>query len=193
MDADRLPRLMRRWAWGVLISLAALPLFAQGRRPPWPAASVNTVVDGNVRRGVQVFTIEENPCLSLRTIKQVFGGRVQWKRVSRRIVYLSEGRTAEFTLDVSTAVVGGKALPLSTPPRAWGNDVFLPVSLLVTPEFQSLVASQIQWNAGGKNLTVDPLPAVSSPRFYSYPHKSRLTIDIGPMSDALIKEPVVTL
>ncbi|MBL0058871.1 MAG: N-acetylmuramoyl-L-alanine amidase [Elusimicrobia bacterium] len=176
-------RLMRRWAGGLLISFAALPLFAQGRRPPWPAASVNTVVDGNVRTGVQVFTIEENPCLSLRTIKQVFGGRVQWKRVSRRIVYLSEGRTAEFTLDVSTAVVGGKALPLATPPRAWGSDVFLPVSLLVTPEFQSLVASQVQWNAARRNLTVDPSPAVSSPRFYSYPNKSRLTIDIGPHVD----------
>ena len=166
-----------------VVLFACFSLFAQGRRPPWPEIPVNAVVDGEVKKGVKFNLIEKAPMLSLQTVRQVFGGRVQWKRVSRKVVYLSEGRTAEFTLDVSSAIVSGKGVSLSPPVRAWGNDVFIPASFITTPEFQSLVASNVQWNPDRKNLTVDPAPAVASPRFYSYPHRSRVIVDIGPHVD----------
>lgn len=167
----------------LLLSLAPYSLFAQGRRPPWPVENVNTVVDGEVRKGVQVLIIDQAPMISLHTVRKVFGGRIQWKRVSRRVVYLSEGRTAEFGLDLSTAIVVGKSVSLSPAVRAWGSEVYLPASFLVTPEFQSLVGSIIQWNANRKSLTVDPAPVVASPRFYSYPSRSRVAVDIGPHVD----------
>jgi N-acetylmuramoyl-L-alanine amidase len=164
----------------LLLTLAMSPLLAQGRRAPWPTEKINTVVDGHVQKGVQFSLIEDDPMVSLHTVKKLFGGRVQWKRVSRRVVYQSHGRSAEFGLDVSTAIVGGKNIYLTPAVRAWGNDVYLPASLLVTPEFQSLVASVIQWDPERKNLTVDPSPEVSSPRFYAYPNSARVTVDIGP-------------
>jgi N-acetylmuramoyl-L-alanine amidase len=164
----------------LFLSVPATLAFAKGRRPPWPAVPVNAVVDGNVLKGIEFFLIDKYPMVSIQTVRHVFGGRIQWKRVSRQVVYLSEGHSAEFTLDISTAVVSGKSVPLSPAVRAWGSEVFIPAAFLVTPEFQSLVACQVQWNAERKNLTVDPSPAVSSPRFYSYPHRSRVTIDVGP-------------
>lgn len=176
-------RLFYRAIAMALFLLPAYSVYAQGRRPPWPAEPVNVVVDGEVKKGVEVLIIDKAPMISIHTVRKVFGGRIQWKRVSRRVVYLSEGRTAEFGLDLSTAVVGGKSISLSPAVRAWGSDVYLPASFLVTPEFQSLVASIVQWNAERKNLTVDPAPAVSSPRFYSYPSRSRVTVDIGPHVD----------
>ncbi|MBK8574537.1 MAG: N-acetylmuramoyl-L-alanine amidase [Elusimicrobia bacterium] len=121
--------------------------------------------------------------ISLQTVRHVFGGRIQWKRVSRRVIYFSEGRSAEFGLDLSSAVVCGKSVSLSPAVRAWGNEVYLPTSFIATPEFQSLVASLVQWNADRKSLTVDPAPEVASPRFYSYPLRSKVTIDIGPHVD----------
>jgi len=158
-------------------------IFANGRRPPWPTEPISAVIDGDVKNGYEVAIVDNAPMFSLHTIRHVFGGRIQWKRVSRRVVYLSEGRTAEFGLDISTAIVGGKSIQLSPAVRAWGNDVYIPATLLVTPEFQSFVASVVQWNSERKSLTVDPAPAVASPRFYSYPTRSRISVDIGPHVD----------
>jgi N-acetylmuramoyl-L-alanine amidase len=168
---------------GLLILLVPISLLPQGRRAPWPAISVSTVVDGEVRKGIEFNIVDTAPMVSIRTVRQIFGGKIQWKRVSRRVVYFSEGRSAEFGLDLSTAVVSGKIVALSPPVRAWGNEVYLPASFLSTPEFQSLVASIVHWNPDRKSLTVDPAPEVSSPRFFSYPLRSKVTIDIGPHVD----------
>jgi N-acetylmuramoyl-L-alanine amidase len=164
----------------LLLGCVGLPLLAQGKRAPWPAEKVNTVVDGKIKEGVQVLQVDEEPMISLRTIKKIFGGRVQWKRVSRRVVYHSQGQRAEFGLDLSTAVVAGKNILMTPAVRAWGDEVYLPASLLITPEFQNLVASVVQWDPARRNLTVDPSPEVSSPRFYSYPSSARVSVDIGP-------------
>lgn len=178
---------MRRlyYYYFILISIVLLgsPLFAKGRRPPWPDVPVNAVIDGDIRKGINFILVDNAPMVSLQTVRHVFGGRIEWKRVSRRVLYYSEGHNVEFTMDSSTAVVGGKNIQLFPEVRAWGSEVYIPAAFLVTPEFQSLVACRVQWNFDRKNLTVDPSPAVDSPRFYSYPHRSRVTIDVGPHVD----------
>lgn len=153
---------------------------AGGRRPPWESKPLNTVVDGVVHKGFNVFEIDGGKMVSVRTVNKLFGGRVQWKRVSRKVIYHSEGSVAEFQLDSSTAVVTGKIVKLAPPVRAWGNDVYIPASIFTNPEFQKMVVSNIQWDPNRNNLTIDPIVEVGSPRLYSYPLRSEISIELGP-------------
>ncbi|MBK8871080.1 MAG: N-acetylmuramoyl-L-alanine amidase [Elusimicrobia bacterium] len=118
--------------------------------------------------------------VSIRTVNKLFGGQTQWKRVSRKVVFLYDGQSAEFELDSSTAIVAGKFVKLSPQVRAWGNDVFIPATIFVNPEFQRMVSSNILWDPGRNNLTIDPIPDVGSPRLYSYPSRSEISVELGP-------------
>lgn len=165
-----------------MAGILLLPVFAMssGRKPPWKSIPINTVVDGVVRKGFNAIDVDGNKMISIRTVNKLFGGRVQWKRVSRKVVYHSEGRIAEFELDSSTAVIAGKFVKLSPPVRAWGSDVYLSADILIHPEFQRIVASSVQWDPVRANLTIDPIPAVGPPRVYSYPLKSQVLLELGP-------------
>lgn len=152
---------------------------AGGRRPPWESMPLNTVVDGVVRKGYNVLEIDGHKMVSIRTINKLFGGQIQWKRVSRKVVFIYDNKFAEFELDSSTAVVAGKFVKLSPQVRAWGNDVFIPASIFLNTAFQRMVSSNILWDPGRSNLTIDPIPDVGSPRLYSYPLRSQISVELG--------------
>jgi N-acetylmuramoyl-L-alanine amidase len=155
-------------------------IFSQGRRPPLPQENMTAVVDGRIRSGFKVTALEGVPCLPLRDVQKLFGGRQSWKRVSRRVDYEIYGHNVSFALDRATASVDGKDVALQTPPRWWTGHVYVPVSFLLTEEFQSVSQTRTAWNADSRSLTVEPVPSVSSPRYYSYPEKSRLMFELGP-------------
>lgn len=155
-------------------------ILGQGRRPPLPQDPLTAVVDGQIRTGLYVVYLENIPCLSLRDMQKLYGGRQSWRRVARRVDFEVYGHTVGFSLDSSTVSVNGKELPLETQPRFWTGQLYVPVSFLLTEEFQSVSQTRNYWNAGSKSLTVEPVPSVSSPRYYSYPDKSRLMFELGP-------------
>lgn len=155
-------------------------VFGQARRPPLPWEPFTAVVDGRIRTGLGTVAVEGVPCLSLRDIQRLFGGRQSWQRISRRVQYEIHGRRAEFLLDSSTAAVSGAAVSLETPVRWWTGHVYIPLSLVLTPEFQNMCEASVHWDAASRSLTVDPVPSVSSPRLYSYPGKSRVVVELGP-------------
>ncbi|HMU95382.1 MAG TPA: N-acetylmuramoyl-L-alanine amidase [Elusimicrobiota bacterium] len=166
-----------------LAVLAGVALLGAARRPPWPADSMTVVVDGETRGPASLFRIDGIACLPLEHLQKIFGGRVTWKRVSRKFDYRLENRTAEFVLDSSTAVVGGQSVALETSVRWWGDSAFLPVSLLTTPAYQSFTKAKIQWIESPPSLTVDPIPSISSARVFNYPQETRVSVELGPDVD----------
>lgn len=175
---------MRRPFFPIFFLLLAAGL--QGRAAktmPWPLENVSVAVDGELKRVKNTPRIDGELCVSLKSLRAVFGGSVSWQRVARRFVYRHQGREAEFRLDADTAMLDGKTLKLGTAVRPWGDDAYIPVSLFVTPEFQNLVASKIHWDPAQRALSVDPIPSVGSPQVNSYPHQSRVVLEIGPRVD----------
>jgi hypothetical protein len=141
------------------------------RRPPWPVDVLTVVVDGENRGPVTLFRIDGVACLPLENLQKIYGGRVAWKRVSRKFDYRLESRTAEFALDSSSAIVGGQPIALETAVRWWGDSAFLPVSLLTTPAYQSFTKTKTQWIDAPPSLTVDPIPSISSARVIALTRK----------------------
>ncbi|HRY29092.1 MAG TPA: N-acetylmuramoyl-L-alanine amidase [Elusimicrobiota bacterium] len=162
--------------------LAAAPcfVFGQARRPPLDQEKFTAVVDGKIRTDLSTLHINAAPCLALGDVQRLFGGRQSWRRVSRRVSYEVSGRRMEFQLDASTAVVDGRTVTLDFPALYWSGQVYLPVSFLVTKEFQRAVEAKTAWDPAARTLLVEPVPSVSSPRFYSYPEKSRVVVELGP-------------
>lgn len=170
-----------------LITLPLLALFAAtvtvwaaGRPAPWPEERFSAGVDGRFLTGLPLRRIDGVPCVSLQTVRRLFGGRVQWRGVSRRVGYHREGGEVHFELDRSSAQVLGKGVALESPVQVWGSAAYIPVSFLTTPEFQSVAGARVEWSPERKTLTVDPMPSVSSPRYFSYPDRSRVVVELGP-------------
>lgn len=163
--------------------LAGVALLGAARRPPWPAESMNVVVDGENRGPVTFFRVDGVACLPLENLQKIYGGRVAWKRVSRKFDYRLENRTAEFVLDSSSAIVGGQPIALETAVRWWGDSALLPVSLLTTPAHQAFTKTKTQWIDAPPSLTVDPIPSISSARVFNYPRETRVSVEIGPDVD----------
>ncbi|MBI4395509.1 MAG: N-acetylmuramoyl-L-alanine amidase, partial [Elusimicrobia bacterium] len=129
----------------------------------------------------EVFVQVENvPSLSLGDIRRFFGGQESWQRVSRKVTYSLHGRQAVFTLDSSTVTLQSKDVFLETPVRWWTGQAYVPLSLVATREFQELTGASVRWDAAGRLLSVEPEPGVSSPRFFSFPDKSRVVLDLNP-------------
>lgn len=154
--------------------------WSRGRPAPWPEEQFTAAIDGRIRTGLPFSKIESVPCISLDTLQKVFGGRVQWRSASRRVTYHRDQGTADFVLDSTTAFVAGKTVALPTAVRAWGNTAYLPMALFTTPEFQNFASVRVLWSADRRSLTVDPVPSVSSPRYFSYPRHSRVAVELGP-------------
>lgn len=155
-------------------------LRAGGRPAPWPEDRFAAGVDGRFLTNLPLRRIDGTPSVSLQTVRRLFGGRIQWQGVSRRVSYHREGGAVQFDLDSSTAQVLGKPVRMEGPVQVWGSAAYIPVSFLTTPEFQSLAAARVDWSAERKSLTVDPTPSVSSPRYFSYPDRSRVVVELGP-------------
>lgn len=172
-----------RWAPLLLIGILPLPLQAQGRRPPWPVEKASVVLNGDQQRPLNLYRVDDVPCVPLSDVRRIFGGRVTWHRVARKFVYHQETREAHFQLDSSTAVIQGKAFTLETSVRWWGDTAYLPFSLLTSPAFQSFVSAKVQWDEVPRQLTVEPIPSVSSPRVFVYPENTRLTLEMSPEVD----------
>ncbi len=167
----------------LLILFGAL-LLGAARRPPWRTEPLSAIVDGKSRGFLALVRIDEVPCLSLHDLQKVFGGRVSWRRISRRFTYQLENRNAEFALDgSSTAVINGQKVTLETSVRWWGDTAYLPLSLISTPPFQAFSESRVQWDPSQRSLIVEPVPSVSSPRVYAYPKVTRVSVEIGPQVD----------
>lgn len=175
----RLPKL---FVIGLSLWTAA-GLHAQARRPPLPSQSVTAVADGRPVRGVVLVQVESQPCLSLRDVQRLTGGRVAWKRVAREASLVHENRTLRFTLDASAAVLDGKEIRLDVPVRWWTGQAYVPLTLLLTPEFESFAAADVAWDPGRKIISVTPLPEISSPRFTAQADRVRVTFDLGPRVD----------
>lgn len=166
----------------LLAVLLAAPtaLRAGGRPAPWPEDRFSAGVDGRFLTDLPLRRIDGTPSVSLQTVRRLFGGRVEWRGVSRRVSYLREGGVVRFDLDSSTAQVLGKPVALEAPVQVWGSAAYVPLSFLTTPEFQSVAAARVEWSSERKSLTVDPTPSVSSPRYFSYPDRSRVAVEVGP-------------
>lgn len=162
------------------LSAAPSPARAAGRPAPWPEDRFSAGVDGRFLSDLPLRRIDGLPCVSLQTVRRLFGGRVQWRGVSRRVSYHREGGAVHFDLDRSSAQVLGKAVSLEGPVHVWGSAAYIPVSFLTTPEFQSVAGARVEWSGERKTLTVDPTPSVSSPRYFSYPDRSRIVVELGP-------------
>jgi N-acetylmuramoyl-L-alanine amidase len=160
--------------------LAAAPVAALGRKPALSSEPLTAVVDGKIRTGLHLVRFEEVPFVSVGDIQRIFGGRQSWKRVSRTLTYRLERSQAEFFLDSATATVKGRAVPLEAAVRAWGDRVYVPVSFFTGSAFEEMAQSDVNWEAAGRVLSVEPRPSVSSPRFYSYADKSRVVVELGP-------------
>lgn len=165
---------------GVLCSEDPSFIYAQGRRPPLPQETFTAVVDGRIRSDLRLVFLENVPCLALRDVQKLFGGRQAWRRVSRQVDYELYGHRVEFRLDVATATLNGKTVSLELPPRWWTGHVYVPVSFFLTDEFQALAQTRTHWDPVSRAFSVEPIPSVSSPRFYSYPERSRLVLELGP-------------
>lgn len=167
--------------WPLLaLTVAAGPARAAGRPAPWPEDRFSAGVDGRFLTNLPLRRIDGIPCVSLQTVRRLFGGRVQWRGVSRRVSYHREGGVVHFDLDRSSAQVLGKTVSLEGPVQVWGSAAYVPVSFLTTPEFQSVAGARVEWSTDRKTLTVDPTPSVSSPRYFSYPDRSRVVVELGP-------------
>lgn len=164
-------------------TLAPVCLQAQARRPPLPTEAVAAVADGQAVRGIALVQVEKTPCLSLRDVQRLVGGRITWKRMAREAVLVRDGREARFTLDAPAATVDGVPVPLATPVRWWTGQAYVPLPLLLTPAFQSFAGATIQWNESAKMLMVAPVPDVSSPRFTAQNNLVRVSFDLGPRVD----------
>jgi N-acetylmuramoyl-L-alanine amidase len=165
---------------GAVASAGPSFVSGQGRRPALPREPFTAVSDGAIRTGFGTVTLYDAPAVTLRDLQKLFGGRQLWKRVSRQVTYESGGQRIEFTLDSTTVAVAGKTVQLEHPVRWWSDEVILPISFLSTPEFQEAMETHVAWDPAGRVLTVEPVPSVSSPRFYSYPDTSRVMIEVGP-------------
>jgi stearoyl-CoA desaturase (Delta-9 desaturase) len=179
-----------RSAWavkGVIIAMAltgsASLLWAQARRPPLPQEPVSAVAAGRAVKGVIAVQVEGAPCLSLRDVQRLVGGRLLWRRMAREVSHEREGRHILYTLDVSSAVVDGKTVSLAVPVRWWTGQAYVPISFLQTPDFQSFAEAQVAWAAEAGALAVIPIPDISSPRFTSKPGRTRVVFDVGPRVD----------
>src|SRR5262249_34683331 len=144
---------------------AAVSARAQARRPPLPAEAILAVSDGRAVPDVLLVQVENAPCLSLRDVQRLVGGRVKWRRVAREASLERAGRSIDFTLDASTAVVDGRPVPLDVSVRWWTGQPYVPLTFLLTPAFQSFADAGVLWDAAQKVLAVTPVPEVSSPRF----------------------------
>ncbi len=160
--------------------LAASSLFAQGRRPPLPHEPLTVVNDGRIRTDLETVTVEGVSCLALSDIRGIFGGKEAWRRVSREVSYEIYGRRADFTLDSATAAVLGKDVAMESTVRFWTGHAYVPLSFLVSPEFQNLTGTTVRWDAPTRTLTVEPKPSVSSPELQSLGNKSRVIVEISP-------------
>ncbi len=167
---------------GILL-LGAAWVCAQARRPPLPSEPISAVSDGNPVRNVWLIQIENNPCLSLRDIQRLAGGRVAWRRLSREVSLIRDGQTISFTLDASTAVVDGRPIPLDVPVRWWTGQAYIPLSFLLSSAFRSFAGADISWEPQLKILASTPIPAVSSPRFSSQTGRTRVIFDVAPRVD----------
>ncbi|MGQ0645014.1 MAG: N-acetylmuramoyl-L-alanine amidase family protein [Elusimicrobiota bacterium] len=166
----------------VLAACAALAASAeaQSRRPPLPREPMTAVVDGRIRTDMETVQINDAPCLALRDVQRLFGGKSAWRRVSRQVTYQLHGRRAEFSLDASTAVLQGRAVPLETEVRWWTGDAYVPISLLSSPEFQEFAGASVRWDAAPRSLVVDTVPGVSSPELHSLDGRSRVVLELAP-------------
>jgi N-acetylmuramoyl-L-alanine amidase len=163
--------------------VAAAGLHAQGRRPPLPSDSVTAVSDGRPVRGVLLVQVEKIPCLSLRDVQRLAGGRVVWRRVARETSLQREGRSVDFKLDLAEAVVDGKKVALESPVRWWTGQAYIPLSFLLTPEFRDFAGASVEWEPSRKILAFTPIPDISSPRFTSQGDRVRVSFDLSPRVD----------
>ncbi|HOW28359.1 MAG TPA: N-acetylmuramoyl-L-alanine amidase [Elusimicrobiota bacterium] len=165
----------------LLLSLfLSVDLAAQGRRPPFQNNPITVISDGVFLKGYEVFVIEDRPCMTLRQIRRLFGGRLRWGNVSRNVIYERQGMPIEFQMDASSVTVAGRPVAVGMALRYWFRDLYVPLDLLLSQEFQEFCENKIVWDAGKQVLTVEPQPSVSSPSFYTYPNKSRVVVEIGP-------------
>lgn len=168
--------------------LAASSLFAQGRRPPLPHEPLTVVNDGRIRTDLETFTVEGIPCLALGDIRDIFGGKESWRRVSREVSYDVYGRQADFTLDSATATVLGREVFMESTVRFWTGQAYIPLSFLLTPEFQNLTGNAIRWDPTTRTLTIEPKPSVASPELQSLGNNSRVVVEIAPRVNYRVME-----
>jgi N-acetylmuramoyl-L-alanine amidase len=141
------------------------------------------MTDGRLVSNVLLVQIENAPCLSLRDVQRLVGGRVSWRRMAREVSLVRGGKSTDFTLDTTTAVVDGRAIALDASVRFWTGQAYVPVTLLLTPPFQAFAEATILFDSSRKILSVTPVPEVSSPRFTAQPDRARVVFDLGTRVD----------
>jgi N-acetylmuramoyl-L-alanine amidase len=169
-----------RWPAILLLCVTAVsaPVAGRARRPPLPSEPLTAMVDGK-SRDLEAVMVDEVPCLPLRAIQKLFGGKHAWHRVARRVVYEVNGRSAIFVLDSTGAVVAGEDVALETAPRFWTGQVYIPLSFLTTKAFQEMTETTVHWDRAGQTLAVRAVPSVSSPEWHSSPGKTRVQVRLG--------------
>ena len=137
-------------------------------------------VDGRFLTGLPLRRIDGVSCVSLQTVRRLFGSRVRWRGVSRRRLPSGKGARCIFELDQVSARCSARGSRSES--RAGLGQRPSPVSFLTTRFPAS--CRRPRGVVSREKTTVDPMPSLSSPRLTSpYPSQKPGLVELGPGCD----------
>lgn len=158
-----------------ILCAAALPAAAAAR--PARAEDVQVIKGGEAAGSIEAYHVGRAFFLDATKAGELYGGRVYWYPVTGRVQMSVRGAQMRFLINSDEARVGARTVKLSTPVLARTNAAFIPVDFFASKAFADAVDMDTRFDSQTRVLTVDRRGTVGSPRWFSYPDRTRVVVE----------------
>ncbi|MBI4055291.1 MAG: N-acetylmuramoyl-L-alanine amidase [Elusimicrobia bacterium] len=157
-------------------------LFLQGAGVLFAAglSQLPAVVNGEYLEKVQIYEAGRHKYLSAEAVGKIYGARVYWYQVAGRVVFSWENRRLELWVGTPRVLMGEKEIRLGRPVLLRGGQAYLPLEFLLHRDFSDWAGYDSSYDFGREVLTVDRRSNLGSPRYFSYPDRLRMALELGP-------------
>ena len=148
--------------------------------PAFADEPVAIVVAGEALDPEPAYTAGGALYLPAKRIGEIYGGQMYWYPVSGRVQLSLRGRTAQFSVDSSTAAAGEELFALSSPVIVRAGQAFVPVSLLGLETFARWSGFDARYDTEARTLELERRATVGPVQAFSYRDRTRLILALGP-------------
>lgn len=139
---------------------------------------IQVAYEGEIIDGAKIYDFSGVDYFAVKDIARIYKCGIGWHPVTGKVTLFFNNHRVDFYTKTTRITVDGKKRRLSEPTRVSGDQAYVPASYFLSNEFSQLTETVTNWNPETLILSIDKKLNVLAPRFYSYPTRTRVVIEL---------------